>query len=294
MTTARLHDLVESAQALGVELDEQEAADWLAAMNDAEAEALQVDAAHGVFGHRVALLDFDPKALGRLRAIGKIVGIEARPPHVETALALAGSLAQSRIQAHPGDCDYFQRVNIKAETREAAAHILAEVMREKVLAFTHGPGYHLTNVQIGSWPEAVERGGKIRKAGYPIAWTIDEVRAARLHALTTDGKDLEIAWADAAFDPGWTKLDWVVADPERGGLVSASNVLDVTWEAPDGSITPLDGFLDSYFQEVYLDSAALPVFAKLAGHVSDDALGEYVDAMEYEAKKYLKEPANYG
>ena len=52
-------------------------------------------------------------------------------------------------------------------------------------------------------------------------------------------------WDDAALDPGWCKLDWVIEDPVDHGLVNASNMLDVTWEAPDGSITPLDGFLDS-------------------------------------------------
>lgn len=294
MTTDRLDDLVASAHDLGMELDRDEAADWLDAMADAEANALQIDTEHGVFGNQIMLLDFDPKQLGRLRAIGRIVGIESQPPAVETALALAGSLAQNRVQAHPGDCDYFQRVHLKADTPEDVAVLLARVMREKALAFAHGRGYHIWNIQMGSWPEPVVRGEKTRRAGSPIAWTLDEVEAQELTAETPDGKTITIAWLDAARDPGWTKLDWVVADPERGGLVSASNVLDVTWEAPDGTITPLDGFLDPYFQEVYLDTESLPVFAKLAAHVSDDALEDYVKAMEYETSKYLREPANYG
>ena len=44
---------------------------------------------------------------------------------VESALALSGSSAQSKIQAHPGDGDFFQRLNIKADTREEACSILA-------------------------------------------------------------------------------------------------------------------------------------------------------------------------
>ena len=36
------------------------------------------------------------------------------PGVVETALALSGSAAQSKIQTYPGDCDYFERVNILA------------------------------------------------------------------------------------------------------------------------------------------------------------------------------------
>ena len=49
-------------------------------------------------------------------------------------------------------------------------------------------------------------------------------------------------------------------------------MLDVTWEAPDGTITPLDGYLDPYFQEVYLEAESVPIFSKLVKHVSTDAL----------------------
>ena len=66
-----------------------------------------------------------------------------------------------------------------------------------------------------------------------------------------------------ALDPGWCKLDWVVSDPSRAGLSNASNVIDVTWEGPDGDIVSLDGYLDAYFQEVYLDADAVPTFAKV-------------------------------
>jgi hypothetical protein len=87
----------------------------------------------------------------------------------------------------------------------------------------------------------------------------------------------------------------VIADPSRGQLANASNMLDVTWEAPDGSITPLDGYLDAYFQEIYLDSASAPIFAKLAQHVSADAMDNYVEQLEKEVKKYVGgEPPNYG
>src|SRR5690606_36360843 len=92
----------------------------------------------------------------------------------------------------------------------------------------------------------------------------------------------------------WCKLDWVVADPNRRQLSNASNVIDVTWEAPDGAIVSLDGYLDAYFQEVYLDAGAVPVFEKVAKFVSDDALDEYVDRLEDEVRKYLTHHLNYG
>jgi hypothetical protein len=103
-----------------------------------------------------------------------------------------------------------------------------------------------------------------------------------------------VRWDDVALDPGWCKLDWVIADPNRHTLANASNMLDVTWEAPDGEITPLDGYLDPYFQEVYLDATSVPIFAKLAKHVSADALDNYVAALQHEIKKYLTKDINYG
>jgi hypothetical protein len=78
-------------------------------------------------------------------------------------------------------------------------------------------------------------------------------------------------------------------------VANASNMLDVTWEAPDGSIVPLDGYLDPYFQEVYLEAESIPLFTKLAAHVSDDALAEYVEQLEGEVRKYVaRDPRNYG
>lgn len=293
-SSARLESLLESAREAGVEMDASEAEAWLSAMAQAEAEAIQVDEEHGVFGNKVTLLDFSPQELGRLRAIAKIVGIPDTPPHIETAIALAGSLAQNAIQSNPGDCDYFQRVNIQAPARTEAGRLLANAIKEKTQASIDGKGFHLSRIQLGSWPEAVVHRGKNRRAGSPITWTLDEVNAGHLATPTPAGGTLEIVWEEAAADPGWTKLDYIIADHEKGSLVSASNVIDVTWEAPDGSVTPLDGYLDPYFQEVYLDQEDLTVFAKLAGHVSEDALQSYVDAMTYEASKYLKEPANYG
>jgi hypothetical protein len=71
-------------------------------------------------------------------------------------------------------------------------------------------------------------------------------------------------------------------------------MLDVTWEAPDGTIIPLDGFLDPYFQEIYLDGESIPIFSKLSQHVSADALDDYITALEKEVNKYITKDINYG
>jgi hypothetical protein len=132
------------------------------------------------------------------------------------------------------------------------------------------------------------------KSGTPVAWKPQEIQAGQIEAAAPDGSAVTIGWDAVASEPGWCKLDWVVADPNHGQLANASNMLDVTWEAPDGSITPLDGYLDPYFQEVYLEAGSIPIFSKLASHVSSDALDDYVAQLENEVRKYLGKDLNYG
>ena len=86
----------------------------------------------------------------------------------------------------------------------------------------------------------------------------------------------------------------VVVDSRTGVFGHTVSMLDVTWEAPDGAITPLDGYLDPYFQEVYLQAESIPLFSKLAKHVSADALDDYVQQLENEVNKYLGRKPNYG
>jgi hypothetical protein len=289
-----LQQMLESARRLGVEMDEAEALRWLSAMAAGSGGDIVFDSRTGVFGHKVSMLDFAPQDLERFRAIGRLVEFQDEPGIVETALALSGSAAQSKIQSYPGDCDYFERVNIHAPTREGACAILARLMREKALATAKGPTHQLIEVKMGSFPEDMLRDGEPVKAGAPIAWRPEEIRLGRIEGFHADGTPAVVAWEAAARDPGWCKLDWVVADPARGQLANASNMLDVTWEAADGSITPLDGYLDPYFQEVYLEAESIPIFSKLARHVSADALDDYVAQLEKEVHKYLTKDLNYG
>ena len=290
-----LAQIIESARRLGVELDEEEALQWLTAISAWQAAEVEVDEASGVYGHRVTLLDFSPEDLAYFREVGRLVKLEGPADVVESALALSGSAAQSKVQAYPGDCDYFQRVNIKAPTREEACRILADIMREKALSTYKGKTFRLVQVRFGSYAASVIREGKVMKPGASITWTPEEVRAGQIECTDVNGNPLVITWEDATADPGWCKMDWVVADPVRRKVANASNMLDVTWEAPDGGITPLDGYLDPYFQEVYLEAESIPVFSKLIKHLSPDALDEYLNQLENEVRKYAKkEPKNYG
>jgi len=291
-----LERIIASARRLGVEMDEEEALQWLSAIAAAQpgSEDVVVDVRSGVFGHRVSMLDFNPEDLAHFREIGRLVEFQDVPGVVETALALSGSAAQSKIQSFPGDCDYFERVNIKAPSKEEACSILAKIMREKALSTERGQAYQLIEVKFGSYPKDVVKGGRPIKAGSPVSWTPEQIRDGQIEVSTADGAPATVGWDEVASQPGWCKLDWVIADPVRQQLANASNMLDVTWEAPDGMITPLDGYLDPYFQEIYLEAESIPIFSKLARHVSADALDHYVAQLEKEVNKYLTKDVNYG
>src|SRR4030065_702760 len=250
--------IVESAHRLGSELDEAEAMQWMTAIASFDSSMeISVDADSGVFGNKIVMMDFSSKELAHFREIGRLVEFEDQPGVFETALALSGSSAQSKIQTYPGDCDLFERVNIKAGTREQACQILGRIMREKALNTVKGATYQLLEVKFGNYPSDVLRGHRSIRAGAPISWTPEEIQSGKIEAKLLDGAPAIISWEQAALDPGWCKLDWVVADPAHGRLSNASNMLDVTWETPDETIVPLHGSLDPYFQEVYLDAGSI-------------------------------------
>jgi len=298
MTDPRMADavarVIESAARLGVELDAGEAERWIDAMaQEQRGTDIVVDVDSGVFGHRASMLDLDPADLARFRQIARIVGFEDRD-NVRTALALSGSAAQSRINAYPADADFFERIHITAPTREEACRILGEIIRDKAISTLSGPTHRLWEVKLGTWDVDVVKAGRPIKAGTPISWTPGEVVATEMIVNTADGSVRTVMWADAAQNPGWCKVDWVVADPSRGQLANASNVLDPTWEDPEGRIVPLDGFLDPYFQEVYLDTAAKPLFDRIVREMSTDVVDEYVHQLQHEVWKYSVKDQNWG
>src|SRR4029077_18764309 len=93
------------------------------------------------------------------------------------------------------------------------------------------------------------------------------------------GAPLTIQWDEAQAGIGWTYLGWIVADRTAGRIGLASNMLDVTWQAPDGTITALDGTIDPFFQEIYLERSEMPVFTKIVRSAAKGALQSYINAM---------------
>jgi hypothetical protein len=287
--------IIASAATMGIEIDREEAEDWIAAMEtEAIGGRVQVDVDTGVYGHKVTMADYSAANLARFRAIAHVVGIADDPPVLTTALALSGSAAQSKIQRFPADADFFERVHIRAAAREEAIDILGEAIRAKALATLHGPGYRLWEVKWGEHDEPGTVHGREVHARSWMTWLPADIQAGSLDLVRPDGTLRRIAWEEAPGRPGWSKLDWVVADLTRGTLANASNVLDPTWEAPDGTIVPLDGFLEPYFQEVYLETESIPLFSRLVKQLGADAVDAYVDQLEREVWKYTVLQPNHG
>lgn len=89
---AALKRIIESAQRLGIELDEAEALQWMTSLAASQADQdISVDVKSGVYGHKVVMLDFSPQELAHFREIGRLVEFKDQPGVVETALALSGS-----------------------------------------------------------------------------------------------------------------------------------------------------------------------------------------------------------
>jgi hypothetical protein len=286
--------MVESAARLGVELNEGEALEWIKSMAaESKGGDIVVDVDSGYFGHRATMLDLSPKELERYRKVANVVDIANRD-NVATALALSGSAAQSRIQLFPSDLDFFERVHITAPTREEAQAILSDVVHEKAIASMRGPTFRLAELKFGTWDGDYEKGRKAVHAGSPMVWTPSEIIDQKFKATAPDGSERTVTWAEATLNPGWCKLDWIVADPDRGQLSNASNVLDPTWEAPDGKIVALDGFLDPYYQEVYLEKESLPIFEKIVKDMSADSVEAYIAQLEHEVIKYSTDQPNWG
>jgi hypothetical protein len=284
-----------AAEAVGIEIDEAEAERWMDAVSaEAAGGSVTIDVNTGVYGHRITMADLDGSGLDRFRRMAAIVGFDDRPPEVMTALALSGSAAQARIQRFPADADFFERVHIQAEDRETACRVLAGLMRDKALATLHGHGHRLTEVKLGHWPVDATVDGRSVRRGDSVSWAPAQVEAGGIAYLAADGTEGVLWWDDAALDPGWCKLDWVLEDSTDGRLANVSNMLDVTWEAPDGTVTPLDGFLDTYFQEVYLETDSIPLFTKLVKEMGADSVADYVEQLNREVRSYTVEHPNYG
>jgi len=288
-------EAMETARRVGLEADADEARRWMVAVAASEDrdDRIAVDAETGVFGDRVSLLDFDPDDLAHFRALMPRVRLVARP-EIESAIAIAGSAAQGRIQLFPGDVDFFERVHVHADTLEDAERIFREAFRATALRAVGERDIVLIEADLGTYPEPVVQRGVPLAAGHTIEWTTKDVVAGQIAVETPDGSARTYRWDDAEPGTGWLYLYWIVVDRERGRISLASNVLDLTWEGPDGAVRSLDGAVDPLVQEVYLEASSLPLVERLQELVEPGARSAYRDAMREQVVHYSTVEPSYG
>jgi hypothetical protein len=248
----------------------------------------------GVFGLDDVVGDFDASGVESLREIADMIRTQARDG-VRSAMALAGSAAQSKFQLFPGDCDFFERVHIVAPTREDAVAILALTMIESVARTFTNPLLQFVEMKLGLYPAPYSRDEEAVSQGSPISWGLTDIDGRVVKVVDATGETYRLRMHDVAMDPGFVKLDWVFADRAKDRVVPVSKVIDATWEAPDGSVVALDGVLDSFYQEVYLDPDSKVDIERLVQHVSPDGLENYLEQIGGEIAKYSAEGhENYG
>ncbi len=248
----------------------------------------------GIFGLEGVVADFDPSQLAKLRRIAEEIRTRDRGG-VRSAIALAGSAAQSRFQLFPGDCDFFERVHIDAPTREEAVETLAITMIHTVAHVFPHPELQFVEMLLGLHPADSTRGDEAFRAGSPVRWKLADLDARVLAVQRADGEPMVIQLVANAKEPGFVKLDWVFADQEQERIVAVSKVIDATWGTPDGTIVPLDGVVDSFYQEVYLDPDSKADVERIIDELKPDGLEHYVDQLHGEIRKYMKpDHENYG
>jgi hypothetical protein len=292
MTDDTLDDAAATAASEQVEFDAEQARSWMLAVARGDGAALGHDDVTGVFGNRVALLDFDAEDLDRLRRLVPSVRLVTHPA-IESAIAISGSSAQGRVQLFPGDADFFERAHIRADTAAAAQAILRDAMRATALRALAEPDVVLVEANLGVYAEPVLERGSPRAAGDPITWTPTDVAAGAIEVQTPEGEPRTVAWDSVEIGTGWVYLGWIVADRAEGRIALTSVMVDATWEDGAGEIRSLDGAVDPVAQEVYLEAAALPLVERLSAMTAPDARASYRDAMRGEAHHYTAVEPNF-
>lgn len=283
-----VEEVIAAIEATGVEVDDGAAVAWVRAVAEAVAQPGEfvVASGLGLGGHELALLDFDEAhpAVPRLRRLAALV----RTPEADdlrVALAVGGSAAQCRIQPFPADVDFFERVHIAADSREAAALRLAEVVRTGSLSDEAGSEIVLEDVIFGR-----------ARDGGPLRWNPAQIAAGAVDDRGGGRSTPEsVTWSSAAAEPGFVKLSWFLSDRSLGGPTWVSKVIDATWEDRDGRVGSLDGAIDAEFQQIYLDPTAAELARRLTAELGVTERDRYVRAMEQDVIAQRRaSPPNHG
>ena len=294
-SAAELARILESARRLGVEVNEADALQWLTNMaSAADGNSITVDARTGVFGHNITMLDFSQQELEYFRRIGRLVEFADVPGVVETALALSGSAAQSKIQSYPGDCDYFERINILAPSREEACQILAKIMREKALNTLQGPTYQLIEVKYGSYPQDMVIGDRQVQSRHAYGLETGSDPGGKNRWLPAGWHPVSVAWEAVGTRPdGANWIGWWLTRS-----ASSCRTPVTCWMLPGKNRMARS----SLSMAILIHISRRSIWRLLRCRSSPNLLSMslpmpwiiYVEQLEHEVQKYLTKDINYG
>src|SRR5919112_4769937 len=151
----------------------------------------------GVFGLDDVVGDFDASGVESLRQIADMIRTQAREG-VRSAIALAGSAAQSRFQLFPGDCDFFERVHITAPTREDAVEVLAATMIDVVARTFTNPHLQFQEMKLGLYPGAYSRDEEPVSQGSPISWGLTDIDVRVVRVVDPTGETQRLRMHEVA------------------------------------------------------------------------------------------------
>jgi hypothetical protein len=192
----KVDDALAAARELGIEADAEEARRWmLAVASTDDRDQITADVHSGIFGDRVSMLDFDTDDLERFRRLVPFVRVEPTEG-MESAISIAGSAAQGKVQVFPGDADFFERVHIHAGSEDEAKKMLRDMMRVSALRAAEQPDIVLLTADMGAYPEPVVERGRQKKAGDSIDWTTEEVARGSITVETESGAERTFHWDD--------------------------------------------------------------------------------------------------
>ena len=248
----------------------------------------------GVYGHRVTMLDSRPGGPGALPRDGddrRLRGPPAGRPDRAGALGL-GRAEQDPALTRPTATSSSASTSAPT-TREEACRILGELMRDKALA-----------TRSRARPPAV--GGQARAPGTPSGDKGRQAgegrhRRSRGRRTRCGRASMEVIGADgsarvlyAGTTPRRTRAgaSSTGSSPTRSAASSPTRATCSTppGRRPTAAIVPLDGFLDPYFQEVYLDTDSIPLFSTARqGAVRRTRSTTTSTQLEHEVWKYTRQ-----
>jgi hypothetical protein len=85
-----------------------------------------------------------------------------------------------------------------------------------------GPSFVFIEAIFRKYPRNIIVDEKLRKNGILITWKPEKLKDGCINAFSVDRREDLIQWDDIDNDPGWYKLDWVVADAALGKVAKAS------------------------------------------------------------------------